>query len=299
MANKVYQIVTERIIEKLETAIKEGTAAPWHKPWSGADGFPINHVSQRPYSGINLLLLDEGEEYLTWSQLCDLQKHQPELHVRQGSKANLVVYFSFTDGTKEVITDGKIEERQIKIPFLKYYRVFSVSDIEGLTHRRERQTVRFEHDPIEQAERVCADYVQREGIKLNIRNSNRAYYSPALDEVVVPELCQFRNKAEYYSALFHELTHSTGASSRLDRFKGASKFGSGVYSKEELIAEIGASLLCAHCGIDNSEAADNSVAYLRSWLKALRDDVTLIVSAAAKAQKAADFILGFKQEEIV
>lgn len=128
---------------------------------------------------------------------------------------------------------------------------------------------------------------------------NRAYYSPALDEVVVPELCQFRNKAEYYSALFHELTHSTGASSRLDRFKGASKFGSGVYSKEELIAEIGASLLCAHCGIDNSEAADNSVAYLRSWLKALRDDVTLIVSAAAKAQKAADFILGLQQEEIV
>lgn len=292
MANKVYQIVTERIIEKLELAIKEGTAAPWHKPWNGADGFPVNHCSLRPYSGVNLLLLDAGEEYLTWSQLCDLQKHQPELRLRKGSKANLVVYFSFKESVKEVITNGQVEEKQVKIPFLKYYRVFAVSDIEGLTRKRERQATPFTHDPIQDAERVCADYVEREGIALHIRSSNRAFYSPSLDEVVVPEMGQFENVAEFYSALFHELTHSTGHPSRLNRLKSPASFGSERYSKEELTAEIGASLLCAHCGIDNSEAADNSIAYLRSWLKALQDDVTLIVSASAKAQQAADFILG-------
>ena len=108
MGSKVYEIVTQKIMEKLETAIQEGTAAPWHKPWN-SNNIPVNHTTLRPYRGVNLLLLDSGE-YLTWSQLCDLQKHRPELRLRKGSKAHMVVYFSFQESTKEVTRpDGQTE----------------------------------------------------------------------------------------------------------------------------------------------------------------------------------------------
>ena len=107
----------------------------------------------------------------------------------------------------------------------------------------------------------------------------------------------YPNRAEFYSTLFHELTHSTGHPSRLNRLKAPAFFGDERYSKEELCAELGAAMLCGHCGIDNSEASDNSVAYLQNWLAALKNDTTLVVSAAAKAQRAADYILGLNCEE--
>ena len=294
MANKVYEIVTQKIIEKIETAIQTGERLPWQKPWS-ANSIPVNHMTLRPYRGVNLWLLESGE-YLTWSQLCDLQKHSPELKLRKGAKSHMVVFFSFKDSTKDTVnpTSGQVEQKEVKIPFLRYYKVFSISDVEGLTPRRE--TVHFDHSPIEEAETVVTGYVEREGLTLRFTDGDRACYRPLLDEVSLPAKEQFHNLAEYYSTLFHELTHSTGHSSRLNRLKSPAFFGDELYSKEELVAEMGAAMLCGHCGIDNSEATNNSVAYLQSWLKALQNDVTLIVSASAKAQRAVDFLLDESNE---
>ena len=295
MGNKVYEIVTQKIIEKLEDAIKTGQCAPWHKPWL-SNTVPVNHITLRPYRGVNLLLLDNGE-YLTWSQLCDLRKHRPELHLREGSKSHMVVYFAFKESIKEVTKpDGQTEQKAVKIPYLRYYRVFSIKDVEGLEPRR--QQVAYEHDPIEAAEIVVRDYMEREtSLSLRYTDEDKACYRPSSDEVSVPSKELYANLAEFYSTLFHELTHSTGHPKRLNRLRGPAFFGDSEYSKEELCAELGAAMLCGCCGIDNSEAANNSVAYLQSWLSALRNDMSLIVSAAAKAQRATDYILGISHEE--
>ena len=295
MGNKVHEIITQRIIEQLETALKTGQCAPWHKPWSSAT-VPINHITLRPYRGANLLLLD-SDEYLTWSQYLDLKKHRPELQLRKGSKSHMVVYFSFTESNKEVTKpDGQIEQKAVRVPFLRYYRVYSIKDVEGLEPRRKQ--VVYQHDPIEAAEIVTRDYIERESsLSLRYTDEDKACYRPSADEVTVPGKERYANLAEFYSTLFHELTHSTGHPSRLNRLKAPAFFGDEQYSKEELCAEIGAAMLCGHCGIDNTEANNNSVAYLQNWLSALRNDMTMVVSAAAKAQRAADYILGFTHEE--
>ena len=123
--------------------------------------------------------------------------------------------------------------------------------------------------------------------------SDRAYYSPSIDYVCVPALEQYSDTSEYYSTTFHELTHSTGHKTRLDRLTSgaAAAFGGEDYSKEELVAELGAAALCNQCGIETSNSFKNSAAYIQSWLKALKNDKRMIVNASAAAQKAVDFIL--------
>ena len=244
------------------------------------------------------MLLDAGTEYLTWKQLCDLQKNQPDLKLRKGSKSSMVVYFAFQDKQKEIVnpTSGQLENKIVKVPFLRYYNVFNVKDVDGLSpHERES----YHHSPIVEAEKIINDYIDREDtLTLHRNDGQKACYSPLMDRVSVPKMELFANCTEYYSTIFHELTHSTGHPKRLNRIKPA-MFGDEEYSKEELVAEIGSSLLCAAVGLDNSEAADNSISYLYGWLQALRNDSKLIVSASAKAQKAADYIRGIKPSDTV
>jgi antirestriction protein ArdC len=144
---------------------------------------------------------------------------------------------------------------------------------------------------VESAEKVVNDYFSRESCKLNVKLSDKAYYCPSTDEVVVPQLDQYDSADEYYSTTLHEMTHSTGHSSRLNRDLG-NFFGSDPYAKEELIAEIGAAFLTNKCGLDSEKAFKSSVAYIQSWSRRFKEDKRLIVSAATKAQKAVEFILG-------
>lgn len=214
MANKVYELVTEQIIHQLETAIQQGSPAPWCKPWN-CNTIPINHISGKQYNGINLLLLPDCDEYLTWAQLCDLQKHRPELKLKKGSKSHIVVYFSFKESEKDIVTtDGQLEKERVQIPFLRYYRVFSIGDVEGSLQPK-RKVSHYEHDPIEEADKVCNDYINREGITLHFADADRAFYNPSCDTLQVPPPTSYSNLAEYYSTLFHELTHSTGHPNRL------------------------------------------------------------------------------------
>ena len=203
----------------------------------------------------------------------------------------MVVYFSFVKGQKEVVNEhGVVEQEEVKIPFLKYYNVFDIEDVDGLSPRRPQ--IRYEHNPVEEAETLIKDYIDREdGLKLEFNNGVGAWYSPAADTISVPEVNLFKSYAEYFSTLAHECVHSTGSSKRLNRIK-TTAFHSAEYSAEELVAEMGSCLLAAQCGIDNTEAADNSIAYLSGWLSALRNDVKLIVTASSRAQKAVDYILG-------
>jgi len=282
--SQVYQYVTDRIISELEKG-----NIPWVKNWKGQKA--INYITRKEYKGINLMLLPFPGEYLTFKQISDIKGS-----VKKGEKSSMIVYYNWYE--KENTLTGKKES----YPLLKYYNVFHISQCEDIVTKCDIFTPENEHNIIKEAEKVINDYITREKINYNIiTGSDRAYYSPVNDTVVMPDIKQFDKPESYYSTAFHELTHSTGNDKRLKRHNSmmSHKFGSKDYSKEELCAEIGAAYLNNTVGIDNTAVFQNTVAYLQSWLKALKNDNRMITIAAGQAQKAVNFILGIKDFEKV
>ncbi len=278
MSTNVYQLVTDRIIEELEKG-----RIPWEKPWTGVRSGAFNRVSKKPYSLLNQMLLKHDGEYATFKQWSELGGK-----IRKGEKSEIVVFWKIFEKEE---TNDKGEKVKVNIPLLRYINVFHISQIEGVEPLKE---VFHEVTPIEEADKIIIDYVTREHITFEEIASDKAFYSPSRDAVVVPLKEQYKNINEYYSTTFHELTHSTGHASRLDRLKtGAiAAFGSETYSKEELVAEIGSATMLNTLGIETVKTFKNSAAYIQSWLQVLRNDNKFIVSAASKAEKAVSYILG-------
>lgn len=277
----VYQIVTNRIIEALE-----GGIIPWRKPWSAVYGLPRNYATGRAYSGINLFLLHFSGAlpfFMTFKQALAMGGN-----VRKGAKGHQVVYYNIAK--RENKETGKEE----KMPFLKYYTVFSVEDIEGIEFNLPEAKT-YDFTPSEVAEGIVEAWAEKPAIQ---HLHQRAYYSPMLDFVNMPKPETFTTSEGYYQTLFHELTHSTGHKSRLDRADltaGEGK-GSTSYAREELTAEMGASFLSAAAGIATQQTEENAVAYIQNWLERLKNDKTLVVKAASKAQRAAEMILGHTEQ---
>lgn len=281
MNMNICRMVTDRIIEELSKG-----SIPWRKPWAMTGG-AISHSTGKPYSLLNQMLLGRPGEWLTFKQA------QAEGGmVRKGEKGRPVVFWKQIEIEEE--KDGKKEKKLV--PVLRYYTVFHIDQTEGVKAKYAPPAAPAPVSPLLEAEAVIEAYKAKSpALRIDREKpSDRAYYSPALDYVCVPQLSQYSRPEEFYSTLFHELVHSTGHASRLDRFKGsaaAAAFGSEEYSKEELTAEIGAATLCSHCGIETPESFKNSAAYIQSWLKALRNDPQMIIAAAGRAEKAAAFIL--------
>ena len=285
----VYERITNIIIEKLEKGI-----VPWHQPWTSAWP-PRNLVTKRPYRGINLLLLStqkyELPYFLTFKQVKRLNGS-----VLKDEKAHLVVFYKWLekkDDKGNVVRndEGKIET----VPMLKHYYVFNIGQCKDIASKHIPWQIESQFNPIKEAEHIVFGMPERPEI---IYNSNRACYIPREDKINMPSRKSFISDEELYSTLFHELCHSTGHISRLNR-KGvtqAAAFGSKVYSQEELIAEMGAAFLCGEAGIEN-RTIDNSAAYIRGWLSKLKNDKRLLVFAAGAAQKACDFILDRRKME--
>ena len=280
----VYEVVTNRIIEMLE-----GGVVPWAKPWRASVGAPRSLVSQRAYRGINVLLTGaqgfESPYWLTYRQAKELGAH-----ARQGERATPVVFFTKLKGKEG--ENG--QEREI--PLLRYYSVFNVAQIEGLNLRRELlypTAPTGSADPIEAAEEIVNGYADGPEIKSGFV---KAAYSPSSDLVMMPRREAFAGAAEYYSTLFHELTHSTAAEKRLNRdsLRKIVRFGDHDYSREELVAEIGSAMLCAEAGI-SERVIENQAAYINGWLKTLKGDARAVVFAGAQAQKAVELITGRSQ----
>ena len=275
----VYNEVTSRIIVALEAGV-----IPWYKPWTGGNSGCISYSTGRAYSLLNHILLGGvSGEYATFRQI-----QQQGGHVRRGEKAHMVVFWKFLK-----VKDEETQEEK-EVPYLKYINVFNVStQCEGIAPRWTVAAVTASDlQPDTVAEAVVKDYVDRSGIRLAVTESDRVFYRPSTDEVVVPQISQYQQVAEYYSTLFHELTHSTGHHSRLNRIADIAAFGSEQYSREELIGELGAAFLVNHCGLETGASFNNSAAYIAGWLKALKDDRRLIVSAAGAAERAVSLILG-------
>jgi len=282
--NKVYQLITDRIIEKLEA----GTI-PWKMPWSS--DAPKNLISGKSYRGINVFLLGSlgymSPYWLTFKQAQSLGGH-----VNKGEKSTPVVFWKSWK-TLEANADGKHEEKSRFV--LRYYRVFNIEQCNLPAEEVPQEETERAFDPIPKAEQVVADMPSRPEIT---HQQQRACYSPILDIVNMPKPESFDAPVNYYSTLFHELAHSTGHQSRLNRdsITDPVRFGSHTYSREELIAEMGAAFLSGHCGLEDS-TLDNSAAYIKGWLGRLRNDPKLVVQAAGKAQRAADYILDVKWGE--
>lgn len=278
MSKSVYEMVTDRIIEELEQGY-----IPWQRPWTGVQSNAYNIVSNRPYSLLNQMLLKYAGSYGTFKQWQELGGH-----IRKGEHSEIVVFWKIQP-IEEIKEDGTKTIKQI--PLLRYYNVFHISQVDGV-EVKEKPIVYIE--PIEEAERIKEEYKTREHIEIREIVSNKAFYSPSGDYIQVPCKEQYTNIEEFYSTLFHEMVHSTGHKTRLDRLETGSNahFGSETYSKEELTAELGSASLLNMLGIETPKTFRNSSAYIQSWLQVLRNDCKFIVSASSKAEKAVNYILG-------
>ena len=271
----LYQEVTNRIMEQLEKGL-----IPWRKPWISV-GNAISHATGKPYSLLNQMLLGRPGEYVTFNQC-----QQEGGKVRKGEKSQMVVFWKWIETEDEETGEKK------EVPFLRYFNVFHIDQCEGLKAKYTQELPETSANAAETAEAIIADYVQRSGVRLTHYEGDRAFYQPMTDSITLPLRAQFRETAEYYSTAFHELTHSTGHTSRLDRLEKTAFFGSEAYSKEELIAEIGAATLVNHAGLETTDSFRNNAAYIQNWLSVLQNDKRFIVSAAGKAEKAVNMILG-------
>jgi antirestriction protein ArdC len=281
----VYTRVTERVISDLEQGIR-----PWMKPWNaehaaGRITRPLRH-NGTPYRGMNVLLLwgeamDKGYAAPIWMTYKQAQELGGQ--VKKGEHGSLVVYANTVTKT-ETGDDGQDIEREI--PFMKGYTVFNVDQVDGLPTHYYAQPV----NPLPLSERIeAADaFISATGAEIR-HGGNSAFYAPSRDVVQMPPFEAFQDKESYYATALHELTHWTKAEKRLNRDFGRQRFGDEGYAREELVAELGAAFLCADLGI-TPEIREDHAAYLGHWLTILKEDKRAIFSAAAHAQRAADFL---------
>ena len=287
MGTDVYKLVTDTIVERM----KQGQI-PWKSPYTVRGmGCAISHGSKEPYSFINQFLLMEPGEYFTFNQV-----QKEGFRIRKGAKAKFVVFwkmlsFSEARSVGEFIEESDADGTSKLIPYLRRYNVFHESDIEGF----ERDTHDDEIDAAKNAEffRPADDII--DGYANTPRGPRFAtvdcvpHYTPSLDIVECPQKAQFVSLSEYYKTVFHELVHSTGHDDRLKRgLKGHSDMTG--YSREELVAEIGASYLTSISNLPD-QSIDNAVAYLQGWIRHLQSNPKWIVWAASRAEAATKYIL--------
>lgn len=298
----VYQQVTDRIIAALEA----GTV-PWRKPWTG--GGPVS-IKGRPYRGINTFLLSLMH-YADprWGTFKAMKEAAVKLAESEGREIVVVseharaktTYYEVVDGQRVPFLGGvskgekathvilwkpvkRHDEEETSYMLLKSYPVFNAEQCEGLPEL----VLERDHVPLAAAEHIVNGYVGPA-----ISGGQMAAYSETLDLVVMPKAESFLAPEGYYSTFFHELVHSTGHKERLNRLESGG-YGTGPYAKEELVAEMGAAMLCGVAGIEN---LDQSASYIDGWLRPLQHDPKLVVQAAAQAQKGADLILGTTFED--
>lgn len=286
----VYQVVTERVC-----ALLEAGTVPWHLPWvADAAGarLPMNLASRRPYRGVNVFVLAcQGFASPYW--LTFHQCKQAGGSVRKGEHGTPVILWRWVD--KE---DPKTGETK-SIPLHRVYTVFNVDQCTGLgdlVPTPDDVTAPTPQGATERAIAIAEAYMQSGGPGLV--DGPMSLYDPSADVVAMPDSARFESLDAYCSVLFHELAHSTGHPTRLDREgEGDSGDAAHRYAFEELVAEMSAAYLCAHAGIDVAPVVENQAAYLDHWLGFFRQDPRALVNAAQRAQKAADLILGVHPAE--
>jgi antirestriction protein ArdC len=277
----VYQLVTDQVIALLEKGI-----VPWQKPWNSA-GMPMNLVSKRPYRGINLWLLNAlSYELNLWVTFEQLKKIGGS--VIKGEHGQIVVFWKMVKKVPEEL-DGTGKAKMV--PLLQYYKVYNVAQCRNVPKNLIPVVDASVEpiDPIMECEAILTAIADMPLIRFQ---GKQAYYNVENDEIVLPKMKDFKSSPAYYSTLYHELIHASGAEKRLHRktLTDMVPFGTPSYALEELIAEMGSAFLCRFSGILPAEIS-NTVAYLDNWLEVLKGDKRFIIAASGQAQKAVDFLL--------
>lgn len=268
----LYQTITNQIIAELEKG-----AAPWVKPWQADNTADRNIVSGKPYRGINRLLLGmssmaHGFASPIWATY--KQWSEQGAQVQAGQKGTNIVFFKPIAGKKN--DEGETEAGYCVI---RGYTVFNATQTNLPARLFEPPAVEFNAIP------GCEQFIANTGATIT-HGGDAAFYMPSHDLIRMPHKASFDAPCHYYATAFHELTHWTGSSKRLDRnLKG--RFGNPEYAFEELVAEIGAAYLCADYRVQGEL---RHAGYIGNWLKAMREDDKAIFKAAALAQKAADYL---------
>ena len=283
----VYAIVTEKIINLLESGV-----VPWRRPWTST-GLPRNLVTKKAYRGINYFLLS-ASKFVSPFWLTMRQANELGGSIRKGEESTIVTFWKIDDAkqdeTEELDAEPKDEKSRRRF-VLRFYRVWNLEQcsLPQAVLDKLPKIETHQHDPIEAVEKIIAGMPNPPEI---VRAGSKAYYSPLTDRITLPPRELFESAAEDAATTLHELSHSTGHERRLARegITEVAPFGSAVYSREELVAELSAAFLCAEAGISNA-VIHNQAAYVAGWLKKLRDDRRLLIHAAAQAQKAADYVL--------
>lgn len=282
----VYEVIANRIME----AMAKGNI-PWRQPWATRrDRSPVN-ISGHQYNGVNRILLGMGgftsPFFATFNQV-----RKAGGSVRKGEHGTPVVFYKVTERTNAM---GDVE----KFPLFRYTTAFNEEQCDGLVIPK---AIKAKYDPeviaMDVAQQIDAAEAIVNGMPnrptLNIADVGKAFYKPSTDTVTAPSLKMYTYDlaGEYYSTLFHELGHSTGHASRLNRTEitNPQKFGSEEYGIEELTAELTSAFLCSDAQIDNT--LTNSAAYIQNWIKTIKESPRIMVQAASRAQKAADYIHG-------
>ena len=288
----IYQTVTNNILAAMENGI-----IPWRKPFKTSfSPIPINFSTGKVYRGINVFLLNLaclqfGYPKNAW--LTFRQAKQMGGYVKKEQSSETILFWKSALINETNSSQEEESELIKKVYIARIYNVFNIDQCEGIDKDSEILTT---NPRIGSCEEVYAHYPE---VRPELNLGLKAMYIPALDQIRIPGVDDFHSTSEYYATLFHELVHSTGHMSRLNRegISEAKRSDKIRYSKEELIAEMGASFLCSFTGIENPDLTNNSAAYLQSWLRVFKQDKTMVVKAASQAQKAVDFILGIQFKE--
>jgi len=282
MSDKIAEIVTQKIIAQLE----KGNII-WRKTW---ENNPISYQSKKRYTGFNfwrLILECQEKEYKNNLWLTYKQAKRLNGNVRKGEKSTQIIFYKMMIfNNKDKITN----ETEIKtIPFLRYFNVWNIEQTEKIKTPKWYKT--NDNSKILKAEEIYKNMKNR---PILLHGGNKASYTPKTDTIQLPPLNSFETSNNYYCTQYHELTHATGAEKRLNRTMNTNN-QSGSYAREELTAELGASILCHQTGINNEKLFKNNTAYIQNWLKALKNDKTLIIKASSQAEKATQYILNENQ----
>jgi antirestriction protein ArdC len=283
----IYQEVTDHIIALLESGCR-----PWSRSWaSGAASLPHRHGGEA-YQGINVLLLwaqsmlrgYRNPVFMTFKQALALGAC-----VRKGERGAMVVYAGSIAPKDSDNGEAEGDSEQRGIPFLKRYTVFNVEQIDGLPEGKyptPEPVVQNRDERDGDLDRAFAAY----GVEIREQDGG-AYYQDKADRITMPLFESFTSGNAFFATLAHEAIHSSGHKTRLDR-DTLHRYGESIAirAREELIAEIGAAMLCAALGMEPTEREDHA-AYVENWLNTLRGDKRAIFQAASAAQAASNFIL--------
>lgn len=285
--------VEQEVTDRMMAALESGTI-PWRKPWTVAGFAHTSVATGKPYRGMNVWLLaltsmERGYVSPFWLTFKQAQDHGGT--VRKGEKGTQVLFWKMLDvQDRDRPTNDDGSKRTKRIPLVRGYTVFNLEQCDDVK-MPPRFTISDEgREPVavpDAMREVLDGYVNGPSVRFVTQDS--AHYDPAADCITLPTLDQFGTSAGFVATALHELTHSTGHPSRLDR-EQRNHFGTDLYAREELVAEMGSAMLAASAGLDTD--FDQSAAYVKNWLGALRDDKSLVIVAAQRAQKAVDRILG-------